>query len=150
MLACLLGCGYSLHRDAPWGQRHQPKAHSPASTQAGCIPTSFSSKPTPSPGGGHCYRSHCVTRATLAFREVDGRRSGALARVRLRAGAGCHRSLAHLAAAYAYFALTSRRRFFTRHLSLSKKMISPISSLGRISCRERDYGCFIGIYEYTP
>src|SRR5262249_25402271 len=49
MLACLLGCGYSLHRDAPWGQRRQPKAHSPASTQAGCIPTSFSSKPTPSP-----------------------------------------------------------------------------------------------------
>src|SRR5215471_17366055 len=51
MLACLLGCGYSLHRDAPWGQRRQPKAHSPASTQAGCIPTSFSSKPTPSPPG---------------------------------------------------------------------------------------------------
>src|SRR5215471_20166144 len=56
MLACLLGCGYSLHRDAPWGQRRQPKAHSPASTQAGCIPTSFSSKPTPSP----------TARATLA------------------------------------------------------------------------------------
>ena len=41
--------GYSLHRDAPWGQRRQPKARSPASIQAGCIPTPFSSKPTPSP-----------------------------------------------------------------------------------------------------
>ena len=29
-LACLLGRGYSLHRDAPWGRRRQPKARSPA------------------------------------------------------------------------------------------------------------------------
>ena len=40
LLACLLGSEYSLHWDAAWGQRRQPKARSP---------TRFSSKLTPSP-----------------------------------------------------------------------------------------------------
>ena len=43
LLACLLGCGYSLHRDAPWGRRHQPKSPLSCFIQVGCIPTAFSS-----------------------------------------------------------------------------------------------------------